>query len=198
MNAPESTPEKTNSKKFAIFAVAAVLIIGLLYLGYTAFVPQPNPCESLFEQTTMSAHQKIESLKKEGADYLENARMQTISRQAQQAALGLKTCCILFHEDKISFEEFVNCQNNFNDFETGLDRVNSLIAEIQVSKKDDQKELVAYKSNRLLQTLQSLEAHYNKLQGRIEHYAQRSPEMKAELGAMSQTSATIETEPNNS
>jgi hypothetical protein len=198
MNTSETVSKKTSTKKIVIIAGAAVLIAGLLYWGYTAFVPRSNPCESLFEQTTMSAHQKIESLKKEGVDYLENARMQTISRQAQQAALGLKTCCILFHEDKISFEEFVNCQNSFNDFETGLDRVNSLITEIQASQKDDQKELVAYKSDRLLQTLQSLEVHYNKFQGRIEHYAQRSPEMKAELGAMSQTSATIETEPNNS
>jgi hypothetical protein len=197
MNSPETMSQNFSLKKIVIVAGTAAIVAGLLYFGYSVLVPRPNPCESLFEQTTMSTHQKIESLKKEGADYLEYAKMQTLARQAQQAALGLKTCCILFHEDKISFDEFVKCQNAFNGFETGIDRVNGLIAEIQASKQEGQTELAAYKNDRLLQTLQSLELHYKKLQGRIAHYAQRSPEMKAELVALSQFSVTTETEPND-
>lgn len=197
MSPPEAMSKKFSNKKVIIITAAAVFAAALLYFGYNALAPAPNPCESLFEQTTMSTHQKIESIKKEGADYLEPARMQTLARQARQAALGLKTCCILFHEDKITFDEFVKCQNSFNRFETGIDRVNGLIAEILASEQDDQKELAAYKSDRLLQTLQNLEVHYKKLQGRIADYARRSPEMKAELGALSQFSVTTEAEPND-
>jgi hypothetical protein len=197
MNPPETMPQKFSHKKIIIIIGAAVFTAVLAYFAYTALAPRANPCESLFEQTTTSTHQKIESLKKEGADYLEHARMQTLSRQTRQAALGLKTCCILFHEDKISFDEFVTCQNSFNRFETGIDRVNGLVAEIQASKQDGQAELAAYKSDRLLQALQDLEKHYQKLQNHIAHYARRSPELKAELGALSQSSVTIEAEPND-
>ena len=180
-----------------IVAGAAMLVTGLLYFGYTTLVPRSNPCESLFEQTTMSTHRKIESLKKEGTEYLDHARMQTLSRQIRNAALGLKTCCVLFHEDKISFDEFVKCQNSFNRFETGIDRVNGLIAEIQASKQDGQAELTAYKSNRLLQNLQGLELDYKKFQAIIDHYAQLSPDLRAELGTLSQSAVTIEAEPND-
>ena len=130
MTSSETESPKNSSMKFLIFAGAAVLVAGLGYLGYITFAPRSNPCESLFEQTTTSTHQKIESLKKQGAQYLQNGQMQVISRQAQQAAVGWKSCCILLHEDKISFEEFANCQNSFNDLETGIERVNALMAEI--------------------------------------------------------------------
>ncbi len=197
MNPSDTMPQKFSHKKILIIIGAAAVTVVVLYFAYTALVRRSNPCESLFEQTTMSTHQKIEVLKKEGADYLENSQIQTLAQQARQAALGLKTCCILFHEDKISFDEFVKCQNSFNRFETGLDRVNDLIADIQSSKQDGQAELSTYKSNRLQQTLQHLMDDYKKIQALISHYVQRSPGIKAEMGALTQPIFTIETEPND-
>jgi uncharacterized protein YkuJ len=197
MNSVETTSKTINIKKSIIIAGAVVFIAGLLYLGYTVFLSPPNPCESLFKQTTRSVHQKIEALEKESPPHLENAQIQKLSSQAQQAALSLKTCCILFHEDNVSFEEFLKCQDGFNNFEMAIDHINELIEEMKSAEQEEKKELVTYKSERLHQTLQGLDANFKTLQERIHHYTQRSPGMKAKHGLSFQPSVLTEAEPND-
>ena len=197
MNSPGKLTEKRNLK-MTFIAVGVVLVVILAaYFSYQMFSSPQNPCDSIFAQTTRSAHQKIESLKKAGFSILDDPRIQGLSRQSQQAALNLKTCCILFHDDKISFDEFLQCQDHFKNFEMAIDKVADLVNETSEAGEQGKADLADYKLKRIHQTLVSMAKSVNKLHGQMLEYSQDSMEMKPGQGSSAQAYLIIEAEPND-
>ena len=189
--------EKKSFKIYVVAAVAAVAVIVIAYFGYRVMSAPASPCESIFEQTTLSVYQKIESLKNESASILDNSKIQRLSSQSQQAALNLKACCILFHDDKISFDEFLNCQDNFKNFELAIDRVADLVGETQAAQDQQKAELLNYKLKRINETLVGLGKSADTLQQQVHLLSQRSAQMKPGMGSSAQASSIVETEPND-
>lgn len=197
MNPSKNTSKQQGLKKSVITIAAALVLIVVAYFGYTLLASRVNPCESLFEQTTSRVQKKIGSIKTEGKSFLDDAQIQNLSSQSQQAALGLKTCCIFFHEEKIAFDEFLKCQDDFKNFETVVARVPDLIAEIQKATQEKKTGLANFKLKRIHQTLNGLEKLSKTLQEQIHLYTQRSPDMKAKKSSLSQPSILTEAEPND-
>jgi hypothetical protein len=186
------------SLKIPVIAVAAVLVVAVaVFWGYQMFLTPQSPCDSLFEKTTRSAYQKIESLKKSGSAMLDDSQIQKLSSQSQQTALNLKTCCLLFHDDKISFDEFLQCQDNYKNFEMAIDKVADLINETNEAKEQGKADLADYKLKRINQTLVGLAKSAAGLHGQVQVFSQRSLEMKQTQGSSAQTSLIIEAEPND-
>ncbi len=104
-------------KKLIIVSAAILVFIGLGYLIYSNLMIQSSPCASIFEQTTVSLEEKINIFKDKGGAILGRGQIQKLSDQSDQITADLKTCCILFHDDKIAFEEFLNCQADFSQYE---------------------------------------------------------------------------------
>jgi hypothetical protein len=197
MNPSKNTSKQPGIKKSVITIAAALVLIVVAYFGYTLLASRVNPCESLFERTTIRVQKKIGSIKTEGKSFLDDAQIQKLSSQSQQAALDLKTCCIFFHEEKISFDEFLKCQDDFKKFETAIARVSDLMAEIQKATQEKKTKLAAYKLEQIHQTLNGLDKLATTLQEQIHLYTQRSPDMKAKQSSLSQPAILTEAEPND-
>ncbi|MGD8523584.1 MAG: hypothetical protein PVF56_20715 [Desulfobacterales bacterium] len=196
MNSISEKLNPSNFKKPIFIAVGAVILILAVYLAYTMLSSRANPCESIFKQTAIRVQNNIESIKKKSSNLIDAAQIQKLSTDAQQAALSLKECCILFHEENVSFDEFLKCQDDFKNFEMALDRVTDLIGEIHQARQQEQTELLNYKLERIHQTLEGLSQSSRRLQARIRQYTGQSQGTAHRAGPTT-TSAGAEVEPND-
>ena len=118
-------------KKVSIVAVAVLALIVIGYLIYTNFFLKSNPCASIFDQTTDSLEEQTNILRKKGDVILGRDQIQKLSDQSDRITADLKTCCILFHDDKIDFNEFLKCQDDFNHYKRDINRLAHLVSEAQ-------------------------------------------------------------------
>ena len=94
-------------KKLIIVTAAFVVLIGLGYLIYSIVIIPGSPCADLFDQITASSGEKIKAMREKGEAILRQDQIQNLSEQSDQITADLKTCCILFHDDKVPFDEFL-------------------------------------------------------------------------------------------
>jgi hypothetical protein len=161
-------------KKIIIATAAFLVLIVVGYLIYSNLVQKSNPCASIFGQTTVSIEEKIKILREKGDTLLGQGQIQKISDQSDQIAADLKTCCILFHDDKIAFEEFVKCQDDFGQYERNIDRLAHLVAETQAAKQQGRYDLVNLRINHIERSVRDLsvisdqfKAQMKSLMGRV-------------------------------
>ncbi len=185
-------------KKIIIATAAFLVLIVVGYLIYSNLVQKSNPCASIFGQTTVSIEEKIKILREKGDTLLGQGQIQKISDQSDQIAADLKTCCILFHDDKIAFEEFVKCQDDFGQYERNIDRLAHLVAETQAAKQQGRYDLVNLRINHIERSVRDLsvisdqfKAQMKSLMGRVSQENQKSVQT-------AQKSVITETEPNDS
>ena len=167
-------------KKIIIATAAFLVLIVVGYLIYANLVQKSNPCASLFDQTTLSIEEKIKILREKGDAILGRDQIQKVSDQALQIKADLKTCCILFHDDKIAFEEFVKCQDDFNQYERNIDRLAHLVVQTQVAKKQGRYDLVNLRINHIERNIRDLgvisdqfKAQIKSLMGRVSQEYQK-------------------------
>ena len=196
MDLPETNSLRRSLKKPMLIGFGAVILILAVYLGYTLLSTRTNPCESIFKQSAIRVQNNIKSIKKKSNDRIDAALIQKVSRDAQQAALSVKTCCILFHEESISIDEFLKCQDDFKIFEMALGRTTELIGEIQNAKQQEQTELLNYKLERVHQTLDGLSQSSRRLQARINQFTLHSLGNAQQAGSTT-TAMGAEAEPND-
>jgi len=186
-------------KKRIIVAVGMVVLIALGYLLYFNLKPKPDPCASVFDQATFSLTEKIHFLKKKGDTLINGDQYQNLLAQAEQLTADLKTCCILFQDDKIVFDEFLKCQDDFRQYEQSIDRLTHQVAETQVARKQQRYDLVNSRLGHIERNIKDLAAISEQFQNRMRSFISRKFDgapLKPIRGS-AQTAST-ETEPNDS
>ena len=96
----------------------------------------------IFDQTAVSLEEKIKILTEKGSAILGPDQIQKLSDQSDQITADLKTCCILFHGDRIAFDEFLKCQDDFSQYERNIERLVHLLDETQAAKQQERYDLV--------------------------------------------------------
>jgi hypothetical protein len=185
-------------KKLIIVTAAILVFIGLGYLIYSNLMVPSSPCASIFEQTTVSLEEKINILKDKGGAILGRGQIQKLSDQSDQITADLKTCCILFHDDKIAFEEFLNCQDNFNQYERNIDRLAHLVAAAQAAKQQERYDLVNLRLSYIERAVKDLGTISNQFEAQMKPLMQRPSKEHKEPIEIAQKSVITETEPNDS
>jgi hypothetical protein len=185
-------------KKIIIVTAALLAIIGLGYFVYSNLISRGNPCAKIFEQSVSSLKGKISTLKEKGELILGREEIQKLSDQSKQITGDLKTCCFLFNEDKIGFEEFVKCQDEFNQYERNIDRVSNLVDEAQTAKTQDQYDLLNLRLKHVERNIKELQRISEHFQVQIKSLISRSAEEIKEPARVARKSAIAETEPNDS
>ena len=185
-------------KKLIIVTAALLVFIGLGYLVYSNLMIQKSPCASIFEQTTVSLEKKINILKDKGGAILGRGQIQKLSDQSDQITANLKTCCILFHDDKIAFEEFLNCQDDFSQYERNIDRLAHLVTAAQAAKQQERYDLVNLRLSHIERTLKDLGAISNQFQALMKSLMEHPSKEHREPVEIAQKSVITETEPNDS
>ena len=185
-------------KKIIIAAAAFLVVIGLGYLIYSNFVQKSNPCAGIFDQTTVSLEEKIRILGEKGDTLLGRDQIQKISEQSDQITADLKTCCILFHDDKIAFDEFLKCQDDFNQYERNIDRLNHLVVQTQVAKQQGRYDLVNLRLSHIERNLRDLGVISDQFQAQMKSLMGRPSQGYQKTVQVTSKSVITETEPNNS
>jgi hypothetical protein len=185
-------------KKFIIVTAAILVVIGIGYLVYSKLMIQSSPCASIFEQTTVSLEKKIGILKDKGGAILGRGQIQKLSDQSDQITADLKTCCILFHDDRIAFEEFLNCQDDFSQYERSIDRLAHLVTAVQTAKQQERYDLVNLRLSYIERAVKDLGAISNQFQALLKPLMERPSKEQREPVEIAQKSVITETEPNDS
>jgi len=185
-------------KKIIIVTAAFLVIIGLAYFVYSNLISRANPCAKIFEQTVASLEGKISALEEKGELIIGRQEIQKLSDQSKQIVADLKTCCFLFNEDRIGFEEFVKCQDEFNQYERNIDRVSNLVDEAQTAKTQVQYDLLNLRLKHIERNIKDLQRISEHFQVQIKSLISRSAEEIKEPARATRKSAIAETEPNDS
>ncbi len=185
-------------KKIIVVTAALLVVIGIGYFVYSNLISRGNPCANIFEQTVASLEGKISTLKDRGEMILSREVIETLSDQSKQIAGDLKTCCFLFNEDKIDFEAFLKCQDEFNQYERSIDRVSNLVNEAETAKKQAQYDLLNLRLKHIERNVQDLQQISEHFQAQIKSLINRSTEDKKKPERVAGKTPIAETEPNNS
>lgn len=185
-------------KKIIIAAVVALVLVGLGFFIYSRMISPRNPCASIFDQTTVSLEQKIKILTEKGGAVLGPNQIQTLSDQSDRIAADLKTCCILFHDDRIAFDEFVKCQDDFRQYERNIDRLVHLLAETQAAKQQERYDLVNLRLGYIERSLKDLGVISEQLQADVKSLMEEESRELPRPGQIAPKAVIAETEPNDS
>ena len=185
-------------KKFIILSAAFLVLVGVGYFIYSYWVSRSNPCADIFEQTVISLEGKINTLKEKGASVLDGEQINKLSDQSEQIAADLKTCCILFNENKIDFEAFLKCQDEFNQYERSIDRISQLVAETEMVKQQKRYDLVNLMLSHIERNIIGLQRISDHFQQQIKALDNRPAEENKKSLRVAQKSVITEKEPNDS
>jgi hypothetical protein len=185
-------------KKIIIVSASILALIVLGYFAYSNLISQANPCAKIFEQAVISLEGKIDILKEKGQLILGREGIQELSDQSEQISEDLKTCCILFNEDKIVFEEFLKCQDEFNQYERIIDRVNNLVDEAETAKEQERNDLVNLRLKHIERNVIDLQRISGHLQVQMKSLTGRRAKEYKKPGTVERKSVITETEPNDS
>jgi hypothetical protein len=159
---------------------------------------QSSPCASIFNQTTVSLEEKIKILREKGGALLGRDKIEKLSDQSDQIAADLKTCCILFHDNKIAFDEFLKCQDDFNQYERNIDRLAHLVGEAQVAKQQERYDLVNLRLSHIERNVRDLGVISDQFQAQMKSLMGRPSQEYQKSVRIAQKSVIAETEPNDS
>ncbi len=185
-------------KKLIIATAGFLALIGLGYLIYSNLIVQSSPCASIFNQTTVSLEEKIKILREKGGALLGGDQIEKLSDQSDQIVAGLKTCCILFHDNKIAFDEFLKCQDDFNQYERNIDRLAHLVGEAQVAKQQERYDLVNLRLSHIERNVRDLGVISDQFQAQMKSLMGRPSQEYQKSVRIAQKSVIAETEPNDS
>lgn len=185
-------------KKTIIISTTILVVMLLGYFAYQNLLSSGNPCARIFEQMTISLEEKINIIKQNGDVILGRDQLHKLSNQSEQIATDLKTCCILFHEDTIGFEEFLKCQDEFNQYEKNIDQVSHLVDEARVAKQQEQHDLINLKLKHIEQSVRDLDRISDHFLEQIKSLKGRPSKEAHKPVRIGRKSKMTETEPNNS
>ena len=185
-------------KKIIILSATFLILIGVGYFIYSHRVSRSNPCSDIFEQTLISLKGKISALKEKGESVLDGEQIKKVSDQSEQIAADLKTCCILFNANKINFEAFLKCQDEFNQYERNIERISQLVEETEMVKQQKRYDLVNLMLNHIERNITDLERISDHFQQQIEALDNRPAEEEKKSLRAAQKSVITEKEPNDS
>jgi hypothetical protein len=184
-------------KKGIIATAAFLVLIGLGYLIYANWVLQSDPCASIFDQTSVRLEENTKILKEKGNDLLGRVQIQKLSDQADQITADLKTCCILFHDDKIAFDEFLKCQDDYNQYERNIDRLVHLVIQTQTAKQQERYDLVNLRLSHIERNVKDLDVISDQFRAQLKSLMERPSRGYQKPALLNQKSVITETEPND-
>jgi hypothetical protein len=185
-------------KKLIIVTAACLVLIGLGYLVYSKLILQTDPCARIFDQTTFSLAEKTKLLTEKGAAILGSDQIQTLSGQSEQITADLKTCCILFHDERITFDEFLKCQDDFSLYERSIDRLVQLLAETQVAKQQQRDDIVNLRLSYIERNVRDLGEISDQLQAQVKSLMGGDSREYPEPARITPQAVITESEPNDS
>jgi hypothetical protein len=146
--------------KLRTLLVIGLSVAAVLGIAYAVYESRSNPCDSLFEQTGSSFDSKIERLREQGeALGVEDLALQ-LAAQSGELVRDLQTCCSDFHQEKLSFDQFLVCQQDFDSYEAQINGLVGLFQAAESAGNNGQTEIVAAKMEEIRQAADELATRF--------------------------------------
>ena len=116
-----------------IKAVSLVLVaLVVVYLGYQLLEPRMNPCEGVFQQSSVTLGTKLDVIRAKGEFAIGRQKIQDLTERSQETALNLKACCIVLGK---SSADFLRCKEGFDKYDAEITKVSASVEEAATAKQ---------------------------------------------------------------
>jgi len=166
-------------KRSFILLPATIIVLVIAYLAHDLLKPMlTSPCESIFQQTSLSLGSKLEMIKTKGEVFIGRARIQELTERSQMTGLNLKTCCIVLETGKVSPGQFLSCKSAVEQYEKHIEAVLAHVNEAQAAKQQGKADLVREKVSQMNAVLEVAETGSQEFHKQVTDLSAVRPERK--------------------
>ncbi len=108
-----------------------ILALVVVYLGYQLLERWMNPCEGVFQQSSVTLGTKLDVIKAKGEFAIGRQKIQDLAERAQEVALNLKACCIVVGG---SSSDFLRCKEDFDNYDAEIKKLAVSVEEAEAAK----------------------------------------------------------------
>lgn len=152
-----------------IKTVSLVLVaLVVVYLGYQLLEPRMNPCEGIFQQSSVTLGTNLDIIKAKGEFAIGRQKIQDLTERSQETALNLKACCVVLGK---ASSDFLRCKEGFDKYDAEINKVATSVKEAGAAKEQGKSEIAIQKiaeANKRLKTAET----------RAQAFAQQVAEIK--------------------
>ena len=123
-------------KKNYLIISATIVLLVIVFLIYKLVSTKDEPCGGIFQQTAVQLTSSLKVLQHIGSVTVGDQKIQDLTEAAQIVALNLKTCCIMNMKNKISGEQFLQCQQIGDTYNKQVNELSKNIDAAEQAKKN--------------------------------------------------------------
>lgn len=142
------------NKTIKTLSLAAVALV-VIYLGYQLLGYRVNPCEGIFQQSSVTLGTKLDVIRAKGEFAIGRQKIQDLTERSQEVALNLKACCIVL--GKVS-SEFLRCKEGFDKYDADINKLTISVKEAEAARQQGNTAVVDHKIAEANENLKAVEA----------------------------------------
>ena len=155
------------SKTIKTVSLAVVALV-LIYFGYDLVKDRLNPCEGIFQQSSVTLGTKLDVIKTKGEFAIGRQKIQDLTGRSQEVALNLKACCIVLGK---ASGDFLRCKEGFDKYDVEINKLATSVKEAEAAKEQGKSEIAIQKIAEANEGLKNAET-------RAQAFAQQVAEIK--------------------
>lgn len=167
------------SKTVKTLAVAVVALV-VIYLGYQLLERWMNPCEGVFQQSSVGLNTKLDLIKTKGEFAIGRQKIQELAERSQETALKLKACCIVLGG---SGSDFLRCKEGFDKYAAAISNLATSVKEAEAAKEQGNSDIAVQKiaeANEGLKVVETTAQQFTQQVAQIEGKNKEKPPEKRE------------------
>ena len=149
-----------------------VVALVVVYLGYQLLEPRLNPCEGIFQQSSVTLGTKLDLIKAKGEFAIGKQKIQDLTERSQATALNLKACCIVLGK---ASGDFLRCKEGFDKYDAEINKVATSVKEAEAAKQQGNSQVVAQKVAEANEGLKAVDAAAQTFTKQVAQMKEKSP-----------------------
>jgi hypothetical protein len=134
---------------------ASVVLLVAIFLAYQVIESRMNPCEGIFQQSSVSLGTKLDIVKAKGEFVIGREKIQDLTEQSQLMAINLKSCCIVAGH---TTSDFLRCKEGFDRYDTGINKIASSLIETEAARQQGNTPVANQKLAEITESLKAVDA----------------------------------------
>jgi len=158
----------------ALAALVVAVVAGVL--AYLLLKPAVNPCETIFQQTSLKLGSKLSLIRSKGPEIsIEEQKIQDLTERSQMVALNLKTCCIVLQGGRLGAGDFLKCKQDAATFEAQVETVASAVEDAHAARQRGAVDGAQERLGQIQQELALASVRSRALSDRVTHLGSGTP-----------------------
>jgi len=149
-----------------------VVALVVVYLGYQLLEPWLNPCEGIFQQSSVTLGTKLDLIKVKGEFAIGKQKIQDLTERSQATALNLKTCCIVLGKTS---GDFLRCKEGFDKYDAEINKLATSVKEAEAAKQQGNSEIADQKIAEANEGLKAVDAAAETFTKQVAQIKAKSP-----------------------